>query len=52
VCLGKRVAQIQIEEATRQILQRYPAMSWTGEIEIAPNNFVHAIRRLPVRLAA
>jgi cytochrome P450 len=52
VCLGKRVAQIQIEEATRQILQRYPAMSWTGEIEIAPNNFVHAIRHLPVRLAA
>lgn len=52
VCLGKRVAQIQIEEATRQILQKYPAISWTGEIEIAPNNFVHAIRRLPVRLAA
>jgi cytochrome P450 len=52
VCLGKRVAQIQIEEATRQILQKHPAMCWTGEIEIAPNNFVHAIRRLPVRLAA
>jgi cytochrome P450 len=50
VCLGKRVAQIQLEEAYRQILVRYPRVAWTGEIDIAPNNFVHAIRRLPVRL--
>jgi cytochrome P450 len=51
VCLGKRVAQIQLEEAYRQILARYPRLTWTGEIDIAPNNFVHAIRKLPVRLA-
>jgi cytochrome P450 len=50
VCLGKRVAQIQLEEAYRQILQRFPDIQWTGEIDIAPNNFVHAIRSLPVRL--
>ena len=50
VCLGKRVAQIQLEEAYRQILARFPALTWTGEIDIAPNNFVHAIRHLPVRL--
>jgi cytochrome P450 len=50
VCLGKRVAQIQLEEAYRQILQRFPNLTWTGEIDIAPNNFVHAIRHLPVRL--
>jgi cytochrome P450 len=51
VCLGKRVAQIQLEEAYRQILARFPLITWTGEIDIAPNNFVHAIRHLKVRLA-
>lgn len=48
VCIGKRVAQIQLEEAYRQILARFPDMRWTGEIDIAPNNFVHAIRKLGV----
>lgn len=47
-CIGKRVAQIQLEEAYRQILARFPDMQWTGEIDIAPNNFVHAIRKLGV----
>jgi cytochrome P450 len=51
VCIGKRVAQIQLEEAYRQILARYPNAHWNGDIDIAPNNFVHAISRLGVRLA-
>ena len=50
VCLGKRVAQLQLEEAYRQILARYPSMRWTGQVDIAPNNFVHAIRSLPVTM--
>lgn len=52
VCIGKRVAQIQLEEAYRQLLARLPDISWTGEIEIAPNNFVHAISRLGVKFSA
>ncbi len=48
VCIGKRVAQIQLEEAFRQILTRYPTLRGTGQIDIAPNNFVHAIRELQV----
>jgi cytochrome P450 len=52
VCLGKRVAQIQLEEAYRQLLVRLPDIEWTGEIDIAPNNFVHAIRKLGVRFTA
>jgi cytochrome P450 len=52
VCLGKRVAQIQLEEAYRQMLARLPDIEWTGEIDIAPNNFVHAIRKLGVRYTA
>lgn len=51
-CIGKRVAQIQLEEAYRQILARFPDMRWTGEIDIAPNNFVHAIRKLGVSFTA
>lgn len=50
VCLGKRVAQIQLEEAYRQILGRFPTIRWTGDIDIAPNNFVHAIRSIGVTL--
>lgn len=48
-CIGKRVAQIQLEEAYRQILARFPDLKATGEIEIAPNNFVHAISKLMVK---
>lgn len=51
VCLGKRVAQIQLEEAYKQIMARYPNATWTGDIDIAPNNFVHAISRLGVKLS-
>lgn len=50
-CLGKRVAQIQLEEAYRQILARFPDLEWTGRIDIAANNFVHAISKLGVRRA-
>jgi cytochrome P450 len=48
-CIGKRVAQIQLEEAYRQILARFPDLVATGEMEIAPNNFVHAISKLMVK---
>ncbi|MGF1456852.1 MAG: cytochrome P450 [Alphaproteobacteria bacterium] len=50
VCLGQRVANMQLEAAYKQILARFPDIAWTGEIDIAPNNFVHAIRELKVDL--
>ncbi len=49
VCLGQRVANMQLEAVYRQILARFPDMHWTGEIDIAPNNFVHAIRKIGVK---
>jgi|CXWL01.1.fsa_nt_gi cytochrome P450 len=49
VCLGQRVANMQLEAVYRQILTRFPDMHWNGEIDIAPNNFVHAIRKLGVQ---
>jgi hypothetical protein len=48
VCLGQRVANMQLEAVYRQILTRFPDMRWDGEIDIAPNNFVHAISKLEV----
>ena len=47
-CVGKRVAQLQLEAVYRQILARFPDMRSDGKMEIAPNNFVYAIRSLPV----
>ena len=48
VCLGQRVANMQLESAYRQILTRFPNISWTGEQTIAPNNFTHSVTRLMV----
>ena len=50
VCLGQRVANMQIESAYRQILTRFPNITWTGEEEILPNGFTHSIGKLMVDL--
>ncbi len=50
VCLGQRVANMQLESAYRRILARFPRAQWTGEQTIAPNNFVHAISKLMIDL--
>lgn len=49
VCLGQRVANMQLESAYRQILERVPTLEWTGEEDIAPNSFTHSIVKLGVR---
>ena len=48
VCIGQRVANMQLESAYRNILQRFPDIRWTGKSELAPNNFVHAISNLEI----
>lgn len=50
VCLGKRVANMQLDAAYRQILTRFPKIQWTGNGALAPSNFVHAISSLEVNL--
>jgi cytochrome P450 len=47
-CIGKRVAQLQLEAVYRQMLKRFPDIRQDGPMDIAPNNFVYAIRSLPV----
>lgn len=49
-CLGSRVANLQLRLAYEKILDRFPEIHWTGEQTIAPNNFVHGISSLKVRL--
>ena len=48
VCIGKRTAQMQLESVYEQLLRRFPDITYTGGIDVAPNNFVYAIRKLPV----
>lgn len=48
ICIGRLAAQLQLEESYPQIFRRFPDMRWSGDLEIVPNNFVHAIRRLEV----
>jgi cytochrome P450 len=52
VCIGKQVARMQLEEVYNQLLARYPNMRYAGGIDVAPNNFVFAIRKLPVVFGA
>jgi cytochrome P450 len=47
-CIGKRVAQIQLETVYRQMLGRFPDIRQAGPSEAAPNNFVYAIKSMPV----
>ena len=48
VCLGQRIANMQLETAYRRILDRFPNIAWTGNQRHAPNNFVNAISHLEV----
>ncbi|MEO7027312.1 MAG: cytochrome P450, partial [Caulobacteraceae bacterium] len=51
-CIGKRVAQLQLEAVWRQLLARFPDIHQAGPIKVAPNNFVYAIQSMPVAFAA
>jgi cytochrome P450 len=50
VCLGQRIANMQLETAYKRILDRFPNIEWTGQQRHAPNNFVNAISHLEVDL--
>ena len=49
-CLGSRVAQLQLRLSFEKILDRFPTLEWTGEQKIAPNNFVHGVQSLKVKV--
>jgi len=49
-CLGQHVAKMQLELAFSKLFERFPNIEWTGEQKIIPNNFVHGISSLKVKL--
>ncbi|MGE0829493.1 MAG: cytochrome P450 [Hyphomonadaceae bacterium] len=52
VCMGRRLAQLQLELFHEQIWRRYPDLQYVGGMEVAANNFAHCINKLPVRYSA
>ena len=42
------MAQLQLEAVCRQMLGRFPDIHQSGPMDVAPNNFVYAIRSMPV----
>lgn len=50
VCMGQRVANMQLIAAYTQIFERFPNIEWTGKQTILPNNFTHSIGELEVDL--
>ncbi len=52
LCLGKHMANMQLEEVYRQILNRFPDMHQSDEWKVVPNNFTHSISEMPVSFKA
>ncbi|MEM7016713.1 MAG: cytochrome P450 [Pseudomonadota bacterium] len=52
LCIGWRLAEIQLRILLEEMLERYPTMTATGEIERLRSNFLNSIKRMPVKLAA
>jgi cytochrome P450 len=51
-CIGKQVAKLQLEAVYRQLLARFPDIRQSGPKDVAANNFVYAIRSMPVEFTA
>lgn len=51
-CIGKQVAKLQLEAVYRQMLARFPDIRQAGPKDVAANNFVYAIRSMPVEFTA
>ena len=50
VCMGQRIANMQLNAAYTQIFDRFPNITWTGKQTVLPNNFTHSIGELEVDL--
>jgi|TARA_X000000950_G_C13905468_1_gene656619 cytochrome P450 len=48
LCLGKHMANMQLSEVYKQILERFPDMHQSDEWKVVPNNFTHSISEMPV----
>lgn len=52
LCIGWRLAEIQLGVLLEEMLARYPQIQATGEVTRMRSNFLNSIKTLPVRLHA
>ncbi|MEC8466638.1 MAG: cytochrome P450 [Pseudomonadota bacterium] len=50
-CLGKPIALMQLSELYKQLLSRFPNIHMSGDWKVGPNNFVHTIQEMPIKIA-
>jgi cytochrome P450 len=50
LCIGWRLAEIQLTEIIRQLLDRYPDIEVVGEVERMRTFFLNSIKRMQVRV--
>ena len=50
-CLGKPIALMQLSELYKQLLSRFPNVHMSGNWKVGPNNFVHTIQEMPIKIA-
>ena len=49
-CLGNQLARYQLRALFTELLTRAPKIAYVDEPVIAPSNFFHQVKRMPVRL--
>ena len=52
LCIGWRLAEIQLRILLEGILARYPSLEVTGPVTRMRTNFLNSIKTMPVRYAA
>ena len=52
LCIGWRLAEIQLTVVLEELLQRFPDMTVEGEVDRLRSNFLNSIKRMNVRYTA
>jgi cytochrome P450 len=51
LCIGWRLAEMQLQVVLEELLGRYPAIHSTGEVSRIRTNFLNSIKQMPVALS-
>jgi cholest-4-en-3-one 26-monooxygenase len=49
-CLGNHVARLEIQVLFEELLKRTKSIELAGDVEFVRDNFIHGIRRMPIKL--
>ena len=50
MCLGNALARIELKIMFEDLIGRLNSMERTGDVDFLRSNFVHGIKRMPVRV--